>query len=228
MALIKAKARQTDASFAASEGDDVFARAMRDGSLYTNNWFMAQAIKGRAFGVNGGVLTTPLTLNATIADGEQDLLVNVPTNTTIIPVYIAVDFEDTGTAQVLDVLAVASDIYDNANTSTAKTIYNMRIDQPAASRCSAMAVVTAGGTAVETSSHFVEFWRPYAGFGEDAFNSSTGWVNSAVNGCHWSVAQAVVPPIIVGPGSLSVFASAQAGTGFITAIWVEIPSAELV
>lgn len=226
MALIKAKGNQTSAVTRLSEGSDVYVRALRDGSLVNVPWVMALALEGKVFGVNAGVLTTPLTFNATIADGEPDLLVNVPSGTTIIPLFIRVDFEDTGTAQVMDVLAVASPVYDNANTSTALTIRNLRSDLPYQSACSAMDVVTAGGTALESGNYF-EFWRPYAGFAEDGFNGSTSWGNNALHGASWTIGDSVVPPIIVGQGSLGVFASAQAGTGFITAIWAELPTANV-
>jgi hypothetical protein len=89
-----------------------------------------------------------------------------------------------------------------------------------------MYVVSADGTAVE-SGNFVEFWRPYAGSVEDAFASSTGFKNQYVHGSFWNAKTAVVPPIITGPGSLSLYAAGQAATGFFTVIWVELPTAAL-
>lgn len=227
MALIKAKGQQTSAVQRLNEGSDVYIRALRDGTLINVPWVTALAMEGKIFGVNAGVLTTPLTFNATIADGEPDLLINVPSGITILPLMIQVGFEDTGTVQVLDVFAVTSPVYDNANTSTALTIRNLRTDLPAQSSCSAMAVVTADGTALETGNYF-EFWRPLAGFGDDAFNGNTSWVNSNVAGCRWTIGENLVPPIVVGQGSLGVYASAQAGTGFITAIWAEFPSGTII
>ncbi len=226
MALIKGKGKQTTGIDILSEGSDQYLRLLRDGSVLNMPWLMAKVIQGKVFGVNVGILSTPTTLNATIADGEQDLYVIVPTGTTIIPVYLSVGFEDTGTAQVMDVLAVASPTYDAAVTGTATTIRNLRTDNPFTSNCVATAVVTAAGTACETGNYF-EFFRPYAGFAEDAFNGSTSWVNPSIHGAVWTIGQAVVPPVIVGQGSLNVFASAFAGTGFITVIWVEEPTANL-
>jgi len=228
MALVKGKGRQTTSINFESEGADQYLRLMRDGSLVNMPWLMTKVIEGKVFGVQSGLLTTPDTLNATIADGEQDVLINVPSGVTIIPVSISVCFEDTGTAQVMDVIAVASNVYDNANTSTAETIYNLRTDKPTGgSQCYAYSVVTAGGTAVESGNYF-EFWRPYAGFAEDAFGGSTGWKSALVHGAHWNIGQAVVPPVIVGNGSLSVYASAQAGYGFIKVVWVEEPTRNLI
>lgn len=229
MALIKGKGIHTTGATFAQEGSDVFARLTRDGALFTSDWFLAQALAGNVFALNSGKLTTPDTFNATVADGEPDLLINVPTGRTVIPVYISVGFEDTGTALAVDTFAVISDQYDNAVTATAETsnIKNMRTDEPKKSLCSAYSVVTGGGATLETG-NYIEFWRPYAGLQEDAYNSSTTWKNPFVGGAYWSIKNTVVPPIVKGQGALAVFAGAQAGTGFITVIWVELPSTSLV
>lgn len=228
MAIIKAKGQQTSSVSVGSEGADVYVRAMRDGSLINMPWLTAKAIEGKVFAANTGLLTTPDTFNATIADAEQDMLVNVPTGTTIIPVYLQVNLEDTGTVLAVDVVAVASNVYDNTGlTSTVLTVMNMRTDKAAGgSQCTAHAVVTANATAVETG-NYVEFWRPMAGLAEDAFAGNTMPTNNQVSHSRWSIGDAVVPPVIVGPGSLSIFTGAQAGIGFITAIWVEEPTADL-
>ncbi len=203
------------------------AHGLRDGAIVGAPWLTALALEGRVFGVNIGTGTSPTTFNATYAAAEPDLWVHVPSGTTIIPVYLEVCFEDTGTAQVMDVVAVASATGDSAVTGTALTIRNMRMDAPISSGCTATAVVTAAGTSPLSGNH-VEFWRPYAGFGEDAFNGSTGWVNAAIHGARWTVNESQVPPIITGAGSLAVYASGQAATGFITAVWAELPSTSIV
>jgi len=226
--LIKGKGIQTTSATFESEGADVYARMTRDGALFTSDWFLAQALAGNVFAVNNGVLTTPITFNAgAAADGEPDLLLNVPSGTTVIPVYIGIQYEDSGTALVLDTFAVASASYDNAVTATTLTSKNMRTDDPKNSNCSTYGVVTAGGATLETG-NYIEFWRPFAGFGEDAYNGSTGWVNPAINGCYWSVKNAAVPPVIKGDGCLAVFAGGQAQKGFMTVIWVELPTASLL
>ena len=199
------------------------ANMTRDGALVIQDWVMAKAREGRMFGVNSGVASTPVALNATYAAAEQDVYIYVPTGTTITPVYMSVAFEDTGTAQVLDVIAAISSTADAAVTATALTIKALRTDAPITSNCTASGVVTATGTD-PTSAGYFEFWRPYAGFGEDAFNGSTGWVNSNIHGAKWSIRDAAVAPTIVGPGSLSLYASAQAGTAFNTVVWIEEPS----
>jgi hypothetical protein len=229
MPLLKGKGRQTFGISQISEGENQYLRLMRDGSIIKTSWLMSKAIEGKVFAAHAGVLTTPVTFNGTIDAAEPDLLVTVPTGTTIIPVLINVCFEDTGSAAVQDVFAVASNVYDNSVTATASTIYNYRTDQAAAgSKCTAYSVVTSTSGTTPESGNFIEFWRPYSGFAEDAFNSSTSWGNNAVHGSQWHIGDAKVPPIIKGTGSLSVYASAQAGTGFITAVWVEENTANLL
>lgn len=217
---------QTNSPSITTEGAYRLANGTRDGALFTAPWYLQMAMEGRVFAVNVGTGTTPTTFNAAFAVAEQDLFVHVPSGTCIIPVYIGVQFEDTGTALALDVMAVASSTGDAAVTGTAKTIYNVRTDAPRSSNCTATAVVTAAGTDTLAGT-FYEFWRPYAGFGEDAFNGSTGWINNRIHGAEWTVAQAGVPPIIANGGSLSVTASGQAGIGFIQAMWIEVPSTRI-
>jgi len=205
--------------------DNVFLspQTTRDGGLITADWVMARSLEGRVFAADTATGTTPDTFNATYSAAEPDLYVYVPSGTLIIPIYIGVGFEDTGTAQVLDVFAIATSTGDSAVTGTAETINSLRMDKPITSNCTATSVITAAGTAPEAG-NYVEFWRPYMGFGEDAFNGSTGWVNNAVHGAHWAYNQMGVAPIITGGGALAIYASGQAATGFITAIWVELPS----
>lgn len=209
--------------------DDAFlaVQGTKDGAIYAADWVFSKALEGKIFVAQSGTGTSPTTFNATYSAAEPDLYVYVPSGTNIIPIYVSVCFEDTGTAQVMDVMAVASSTGDSAVTGTALTVYPLRTDAPSATVCTATGVVTAAGTS-PLAGYYYEFWRPYAGFGEDAFNSSTGWVNSGIHGASWSLRQSGIPPIITGGGSLSVYASGQAATGFITVMWVEETQTYLV
>lgn len=228
MATIFAEARQTSPAIQ-SQGSDRQLRSMLDGGLITYDWIQAAIAEGIVHGVNTGTGTAPTTLNATYAAAEQDLYIYVPSGTKIIPLYIGIEFEDSGIAQVMDVVAGYSSNGDSAVTGTALTIYNYHTLASPATSCVATGVITAAGTTHLGGTDFLEFWRPYAGFAEDAFNGSTAWVNSAVHGVHWS-AKAFPAPIIGGSGTdcaLSIYAAAQAGTGFITAVWAEFAAIRL-
>lgn len=201
-------------------------RGTRDGAMVTCDWFTAMAMEGRVFGVNTGVDTSPDTFTAAYDAAKPDMLITVPSGTTIIPVFIQVNMEDTGTAAVLDIVAVASSVYDDDTTSDDLTIYNMRMDAPNASLCKAVAVVSGTGTS-PLSGNFVEFWRGAGGIAADAFNTNTTPTSEYITRTAWNVKDSLVPPVIVGQGSLNIYASAQAGLGYITAIWVEVPSTSI-
>ena len=201
-------------------------RGTRDGAMISADWLTAMALEGRCFGCNTGVDTSPDTFTAAYDATKPDILVTVPSGTTIIPVHVQVNFEDTGTAAVVDVCAVASSVYDAAYTGTALTIYNMRMDAPHSSNCTAAAVISAGGTTPLTG-NYVEFWHGAAGIAEDAFNGNATPTNELITRTAWNVKDSLVPPVIVGEGSLNIWASAQAGLGFITAMWVEVPSTSI-
>ena len=201
-------------------------RGTRDGAMISADWLTAMALEGRCFGINTGVDTTEDTFTAAYDASKPDILVTVPSGTTIIPVFVQVNFEDTGTVDIMDVMAVASSVYDAATTDDDLTIYNMRMDAPNSSNCQAVAVVSAGGTTPLTG-NFIEFWRGTAGKNADAFNGNTTPTTQLVTRTAWNVKDSMVPPVIVGEGSLSVYASAQAGKGFITCIWVEVPSTSI-
>ena len=201
-------------------------RGTRDGSMITADWLTAMALEGRCFGCNTGVDTSPDTFTAAYDAAKPDILVTAPSGTTIIPVFIQVNMEDTGTAAVVDIVAVASSVYDNAVTSDVLTIYNMRMDAPYSSLCTAHAVCSAGGTTPLTG-NYVEFWRGAGGIAADAWGNNVTPTSEFITRTAWNIKDSLVPPVIVGEGSLNIYAGAQAGIGFITAIWVEVPSTSI-
>lgn len=232
MPLAKVKGRQTSGIEVVSEGADVYIRAMRDGSLINVPWVMAKAIEGKVFCAMTGIMTGEDTFTSGgLTASKPDLLVNVPAGTAIIPVYIGINIEDAGaTAAVVDFLAVASAVYDNVTAGDTLVIANMRTDKAlGGSQCVATAVVSSGGTDPETAgNNYVEFWRPVSGFSEDAFGASTAEINNSISHSQWTIGDAVVPPVIVGEGSLNLYAASNAGKGFISVMWVEEPSANLI
>lgn len=202
-------------------------RSTRDGAPFTCHWITAHALEGRAFIVNSGTGTSPVTGNAAFAAAEQDVLINVPTGTAIIPTFIEVSVEDTGTAAIVDVLAIASsDGYDVATSSTALTIMPMKLNSSLKSNCTAVGVITGNGTTPYTG-NYVEFWRGVGGFAEDAFNGNTSPGLEQISRCAWNYNDAETPPLIIGQGTLSVYASTQAPTHFITVAWIEIPTSAI-
>lgn len=132
MAIIKGKGQQSTAISRQSEGNDVFLRALRDGTLITADWKQAAIIAGYGFitnegafslGIVGGGAGTILLLN------EPEYVLSVPQGTCIIPLRIGVHVQpgllvDTYEAEIL--VGVDQDAaWAGAGTSINVPIYNM-------------------------------------------------------------------------------------------------------
>jgi hypothetical protein len=197
--------------------------AGRDGSLITQPWLLAKTLQGRVFGVNGGAGSTVITFAGAYDADAPDLHIHVPFGTTIIPVYLEVVFEAVGTESTMEIIGLASSTGDSSVTGTAATIRNMRIGG-GGSACKATAAVDAAGCTDPNAGEYIEFWkyqRPLTDTVASGENDRPALVFK------WSGLESPAP-VIVGTASggscLAVYAASQAGTGFITAVWVEEPS----
>ncbi len=211
-----------------SDGDLMALRGTRDGAVFTADWYLAAALEGRAFGVNAGTGTGPITFNAgALIVAEPDVCITVPDGTTIIPVLIEYALETTG-AGASDIVAVASSATQVITAGDAKTIYNMRTDAPVASNCTAASVLDGGTGVTPYTGNFVEFFRGYAGDTTDQHGSNTAQTIATASRYSWTAAKTMVPPILTGVSQLAVYLAATAGTGWCTVIWVEFPSSSIV
>ncbi len=214
------------------EGDPRKVRTFRDGSVVMADWIQALVLEGRVHGVQTGTATTPDTFNAAYADAQQDLYIHVPAGTVIMPLYIGIGWEGTSTAGLLDCFAAYSSNGDASVTGDALTVYNFKTLASPSTACTATAVVTGGGATHLGGTDFLEFWRPYAGFHIDAAGASIahlGGGTDSLHGMFWSAKDSIAP-VIGSAGTacaLSIFASAVGGTGYITAVWAELPASAL-
>lgn len=197
----------------------------RDGAIFTADWFMARALEGRMFSANSGVDTTPATHAGVYDANGPDYHIHVPAGTLIVPCYIGVKYEAIGTESEMEVIALASSTGDSSVTGTGLTIMNMRMDAPVASLCTATGAVAAAGVTDPNAGNFIEFWR--AGH-PLADTPATGENDRAEHVYEWKSGEMGFAPVIPGAGSLSVYATGQAATGFITVVWVEVPSTSIV
>ncbi len=230
MADLRVKTGTSSVDRGVSDATMVDVRGTRDGAMFTAPWLTALALEGRCFGINTGSGGSPDTLGNAYTATKPDAYITVPAGTTIMPVFIEVTWEDTDTANVpVDCMAVLSATADTSPGGTGVTIYNMRTDKPVKSNCTATATVSTGTTPL--GGNFLEFWRGTAGMVEDALAGATAQTSELNSRAVWDIRHASVPPVIVGTGSLSVYAS-NAGTtnvtGWITIIWAEIPSTSIV
>ena len=207
--------------------DDIFAKVggTRDGAAFSADWVLARCKEGRVYVANVGTATGPASFGAGIIDTtEFDLFVSVPENTTVIPLELSIQVEAWGTVALFETMAIfGSGGVTGAGSSV--TPKNIRTDLPNASLCTITSSATAAsGTAITGA----EFFRA----GHIITLTPTTASDAAGAGqrtkFQWSHKDAGYSPIIVGAGQLGVFVSGQASTGFITLVYVEIPSTRIV
>lgn len=206
--------------------DDVYSKAegTRDGAMWTADWVLARSQEGRVFIANAGTGTSPITFGAGTLDlTEFDLFVSVPSGTTIGILELEVYMEAYGTDQIVEIIGkTGTSGVTGAGTSITPT--NIRTDAPVTSNCTVTAAATAtSGTAITGA----EFFRD--GHNRAKTITTFGSTGGATlqKKFRWNHKDAGYLPIVVGAGQVGIFASAQAGTGFIKLVYVEIPSTRI-
>ena len=225
MALMKAKARQTSAISVGSEGDDVYLRGLRDGTILTAEWIMAQTIRGRLMCAQAGLLSTAISWTATATNDQTKpaVFIDVPSGTTIFPLEINLYMEAFGTNAQFECEAVTGTGGVSAG-GTAVTITNMRSDAPYKSNCTATSDIT-GGTACTANVN--AFWRSGKQFAITKTAESATVASWDPNQFIWRYTDGLYCPIVVGHGQLMVTQGSQAGTGFCKVIFIEVPTSEV-
>ena len=208
--------------------DDVYQKVQgtRDGAVWTADWVLARCAEGRVFCANSGTVTTPVTFGAGVIDEDEfDLHIAVPSGTTIGILSVDVVFEVVGTVALLEVMAKTG-TGSTVGAGTAITPRNLRSDTPYTSNCTVTAAATVSSGVEITGA---EFFRNCLG---KTVTMATAGVNMASQPRKftWNHKDAGYIPIVVGAtgAACGVFAGAQAGQGFITVVYVEVPSTRIV
>ncbi len=213
-----------------ADGTFMPARGNRDGALFTADWVMGLALEGRVFCANAGTYTTPISMSegSAIDNTEIDFLVEVPNGTTVIPISIDIYFEVFGSNGALEIMASLGTGGTFAYTGgSAVTPTNMRADAPHKSGCT---IYTGMNNAVCTyhTVNVSEFWRDGAQKAvtkTTATNSISNWDRVVYS---WSLKDKLAPPVAVGACDISIFMSGQAPTAFVTFIYAELPTNQLL
>ena len=189
--------------------------------LRVPNYSMQLSMDGRVFIANVGTATTPIDLAKTAYDADQpQVVVDVPSGKTIVPLYLGVYLEDSAGTDT-EIIWGISDCLVGAGTSTAVTPVNMRTDNAYTTSCTVRSLYTANGTDVTGSSYkFAEFYRSGTPFADEADHLALQF--------EWS-AQTHVAPVIVGEGSLVMWAdgTTTAPAGYVTVIWWEADTTQV-
>ena len=210
------------------DGTDTYLRMVLSGELAVADYFAIKAMKGQMFNASSISVTTPTTwtATATIDITKPALFLSVPTNKVIIPVEIVLYMEAFGTTAQFECQAVIGTGGSWASGGTAITPVCTRSDLSNTSGCS----VYAGGNTIVTVGQTAKlnyFWRDGQQF---AITKTTGSATASVTDpCRfvWRASDGYNLNI-AGPSSqLQINQGSQAGTGFVTLVYAEIPSSEL-
>ncbi len=129
---IEAKAQVTTAIQGASEGESVYLRALRDGTMVKADWKQAAVFGGHGFMCQSGNFITGLAGGGSASEMDLDrpnLCISIPNGTAFIPLRFDVN-ANTGTpadgGEVEILIAVDQDkAIKTDGTGTATTVYNM-------------------------------------------------------------------------------------------------------
>ena len=222
-ALIKAKT-----IVRSGDGEDVSIRALLNGEIGIADYFAIKAMKGQMFNASSVSVTTATTwtATATIDITKPVLFVAVPSGKAIIPVFIMLYMEAFGSNAQFECQGVIGTGGSYTSGGTGITPVCTRSDVSNTSGCT----VYAGGNTIVTVGQTAKlnyFWRDGQQFAITKTTASATASVSDPNRFVWR-AKDEYNINIAGPDSqLQVNQGSQAGTGFITLVYVEIPSSEL-
>ncbi len=221
MAVIKGNARQTSSVSRVQEGAETYLRMLRDGTVGIADLIALWSFEGRVFTVNEGTGTTASTFQAGTLDlTEQDMHVVVPAGVVIIPLEIDVHFDLMGSVQIIECCAQYG-TGSVAGTGTARTPKSSNANTGLTSACTVTGAC-ATGTAFTTV--VGEIWHDGIPLGITI--ATVGQIRVPHKFTYRAVSSGCLQ--VVGPSQqLAIFADAQAGFGFITFKYVELPVASI-
>jgi len=214
----KTRAQRNDLT----QGSFKRASLNRFGNLTVAMEGMSAVDEGNVFVANRGTAATAISFNNTTYDANQpQLVIDVPSGITIVPLYLEVVMQDqAGTDNVIT--WSTSDAILGAGTSTAVTPANMKINAAGTDASSQVNVYRDyTGDSEAAPSNGYEFARSVDAFVQEA--GSTGGGLGQGKAFVWSRQQMGFGPVIEGTGALILHtaATSTAQGGYATAIWYE-------
>jgi len=211
------------------EGELQYLRMLKDGVVVTTDAFDAAIIEGRGWMVNVGALSTPAVgggAGGTVVDIDApELVIGVPTGTSIRPVRIEVEVGlPVGAADddEVDILVAVDQDKMNASTSgtaTAETIYNMNtVKSGLSSACYANSEYTATMTDPVLDLELAHVTKVFELFSTSG-SAGQGWTSSTL------LYEPARLPLINGPAMVCIYwGGTKAASGFCSAQWLEYPT----
>ncbi len=215
-----------------TDGDLIFGRATRDGSLFTAPWIMGLVMQGKVFQAQVGSFLTPIVGGGagTIPDADQpEFGMTVPTGTTILPLAIKVqalaplittDSHYTLITAAADLSGAASLTGTWANTITP---VNCLTGCGVSSLCTVKSVASADMTVAPTESLVLA---------KETFNTDVQ--GTAADAAYYRMVMdynvAINPPVFIKGGGNGLFihwGGSIAMYAYAQVVWAEIPTNKL-
>lgn len=224
MARIKGEVQEDSGVSRLSDGTEKVARMTADGSLVFMDWRMAMVDEGRAFVVNVGAFSSPVTGGGTegvvIDLNAPEFCLDIPNGVSVWPkrIQVAVQPGAIGADQNETEIVIGIDQDAGVNpgtpgTAVAETIYNLNTLHSRASRCTAKSLYSAdmGSATID-----IELARAVR-------EIDTATLGVVLQGFELEY-EPLAPPKINGPAKLMVyFGGTVAALGFATVEWYELP-----
>lgn len=218
-AIIKGSARQTSSVQRVSEGADIYLRMLRDGTIGVAEFTALLSLEGRVFTANAGITTSPITFGAGgLNEDEYDLHIAVPSSVAIIPLELMVCFETFGTALLTEV-SMQSGSGSTCGAGTSVTPISSNVSAGITSSCTIVSAATATA-GVELTSNKKEIFRENR---QITITIATVAQVREKETYRWFAKDAGILDIVGPSQQLVVYAASQAGTGFITVKYAEVP-----
>ncbi len=194
------------------------ARSTKDGALYTAEWIQSLIDAGHGFTAGIGLLSAGEVLpNAVITTLRPTLWIRVPQNTTIIPIYGAIEVEDSGAVSAFEAAIgkVGSDVGNGTSDAADFGPVNMKTGSGLySSQCTARQEATVDVSANPDD----DLWRAFKHEDNVATPATAGGANF-----EWDPSGRA--PKLVGPATLMMYIGAGAAPQVTARFqWVEFPS----
>ena len=229
MAVIYAESRSTPSLFQ-GDGQDQKLQSGRIGQLFTEAEVSRLVKAGYGYCANAGKGSSPITFAGVYDADAPDMYFYVPSSVVLIPLSIEVIFEAVGTESTMEIIALASSTADSSATVTggaAVTPVNLRLDKTGAGNCTVSYGVDAAGITDPNAGRYFEFWKYQRPLTDTVATTENDRLPLVFR---WRAFVDGPPPFIYtsSDASLSIYAASQAGTGFITVTYLEVPPTWIV
>ncbi len=200
-----------------------YSLGLKDGSAVAIPWVQAMVLKGKVFHAYIGSATTPVTLDASYAATDPDISLDVPDGTAIIPLRITAVVEAYGTTALFETFSLCTKTLAAASGGTVFTPINMALRSSNGSACACYTAPTV------TDGNTTGAFELYRNTQAKAVTISTADDDSTWqhNIHEWTYMQAGYAPVLHGEASLQTWVIAQASSGYIQYVWLELPETEL-